>query len=46
MCPYMSINDKDIPQCEPKKQLCTMCVLGNENTYKEIKKQEKERDTD
>ena len=36
MCPYMLIKENDIPYCEPKEILCTMCVAGNMKTYNEI----------
>lgn len=44
MCPYMILTEKRIPMCERKKELCTLCVCGNANTYKEIKSKEKEKD--
>lgn len=34
MCKYMSFKNK-IPMCE-NGQMCTLCVIGNSNTYKEL----------
>jgi hypothetical protein len=28
------------PKCDYTKELCTFCVLGNQQTYKEAKKKE------
>ena len=36
MCPYMLVKENNIPYCEPKDNLCTMCVAGNMKTYNEI----------
>lgn len=37
MCPYMIMRDGDLPKCEPKNNICTMCVAGNMKIFKEIK---------
>ena len=39
MCPYMDVS-KAVPICEPRKDICTMCVCGNRKEYKEIKAKE------
>ena len=36
MCPYMRVKENELPRCEPKNTLCTMCVAGNTKTLKEI----------
>ena len=38
MCEYM-LTKNGVPYCEPKKELCSMCVLGNSKTYKQIKEE-------
>ena len=38
MCEYMMLKN-GIPCCEPKKDLCLMCVLGNSKIYKQIKEE-------
>jgi hypothetical protein len=38
MCEYQRIKDDQLPMCEYTKTLCTLCVLGNGNTYKEAEK--------
>lgn len=42
MCPYMIRNADELPVCEPREELCTFCVIGNEKTYKEIQQEESE----
>ena len=39
MCPYMIYYQGELPVCEPKKELCTMCVIGNKKTFEEIQKE-------
>ena len=39
MCEYQRINEKGTPMCEHTKNLCTLCVLGNGNIYKEAEKE-------
>lgn len=41
MCPYMIYFDGELPLCEPKKNLCTMCVNGNKKIFDEIEKEKK-----
>lgn len=36
MCPYMTYFEGKLPVCEPKKNLCTMCVVGNQKIFNEI----------
>lgn len=36
MCPYMIVKNNELPKCEPKNVLCTMCVTGNMKMFKEI----------
>lgn len=41
MCPYMIINYNEnehlqIPVCEPKNNLCTLCIYGNANIFQEL----------
>lgn len=38
MCKYQSFNEKDLPMCEYTQKPCTLCVLGNCNTYNEAEK--------
>ena len=38
MCEYAIVNDSEMPICEYTKTLCTLCVLGNGNTYNEAVK--------
>lgn len=40
MCEYAKYNEKGQLICEPKKDICWMCVLGNKNIYNEIKEEE------
>lgn len=42
MCPYAIKKDNEILICEPRNQLCTLCVFGNAKTYKEIKENKKD----
>ena len=37
MCKYMRYKEDGIPICE-NGQLCTLCVIGNQETYKELEK--------
>jgi hypothetical protein len=43
MCPYAFCNRNEDGTvdvtCEPKKERCTFCVMGNGDTYKEIEKE-------
>ena len=45
MCEFQKIfNDKNkFPICEPLNKLCTFCILGNLNNYKEIQRIENEK---
>lgn len=43
MCPYALRSEKEIMICEPRQERCTLCVMGNMKTYKEIER-EKGRD--
>lgn len=47
MCPYALLkenkNGTTTIMCEPKKEMCTLCVMGNSKTYKEIEKSERSR---
>lgn len=41
MCPHMIVtydenNHNQIPICEQKNNLCTLCICGDAKTYKEI----------
>lgn len=36
MCPYMRVEENKLPLCEPKNEICTMCVMGNMKTFEEI----------
>lgn len=40
MCQYQIFKGNDLPVCEYTKTLCTLCVLGNCNTYKEAEAHE------
>lgn len=42
MCPYMIYFKGMPPICEPKNELCTMCVAGNQKTFNEIEEEKKE----
>lgn len=39
MCEYMRFNDKNIPICSFRNELCTLCVKGNGNTYKKAREE-------
>lgn len=39
MCPYLKIDEKENMICEPKKDICLLCVLGNSKRYEEIEKE-------
>lgn len=43
MCPYMIYYQGELPVCEPKKKLCTMCVIGNQETFNEIEKMKRKK---
>ena len=46
MCPYAlfeNINGITKVTCEPKKEMCTLCVCGNAKTYKEITEERQKR---
>jgi hypothetical protein len=43
MCKYQIFNEGEMPMCEYTKTECTLCVLGNGNTYKEAEKALTER---
>lgn len=38
MCEYQRIVDNNLPICDYTKKPCTLCVLGNCNTYNEAEK--------
>ena len=38
MCDFQRVKENELPTCEYTKSLCTLCVLGNANTYKEAVK--------
>lgn len=40
MCKYAIVNEGKMPICEYTKRMCTLCVLGNGNTYKEAEEHE------
>lgn len=40
MCEFQRIKENELPICDYTKNLCTFCVLGNANTYKEATKGE------
>lgn len=40
MCQYAIFKEGEVPMCEYTKTLCTLCVLGNGNTYKEAQAHE------
>lgn len=42
MCPYAVYNEKKQMICEPKGDLCLMCVLGNSRRYNEIEEERRE----
>ena len=35
MCEYQKYKDNGLHICEPLNKLCTCCILGNWNQYKE-----------
>lgn len=39
MCEFATYNEKGQLICEPKKDLCLLCVRGNSRRYMEIKSQ-------
>lgn len=39
MCEFATYNEKGQLICEPKKDLCLLCVRGNGRRYMEIKTQ-------
>lgn len=44
MCPYAILNEKNgitTITCEPKKERCTLCVMGNRKTFLEIEKEKR-----
>lgn len=47
MCPYALLQENEngttTLMCEPKKEMCTLCVMGNHKTYKEIEEMERSR---
>lgn len=42
MCPYMIYFKGEKPVCEPKNNLCTLCILGNKKIFNEIETDKKE----
>jgi hypothetical protein len=46
MCKYVIITDNDLYICEYTNQICTLCVLGNGNTYKEAQSQDQKESED
>lgn len=39
MCEYMRFNDKNLPICSYRNELCTLCVKGNGNTYEKAREE-------
>ena len=39
MCEYAIFNDKGLPICSYRNELCTLCVMGNGNTYEKAKEE-------
>ena len=46
MCKYGILNEREILICEYTKTLCTLCVLGNGNTYKEAEEHEGKKESE
>lgn len=44
MCEYQIVEENKPPMCEYTKEPCTLCVLGNGNTYKEAEKARADND--
>ena len=40
MCKYLIVSENEMDICEYTKKPCTLCVLGNGNTYKEAQEKE------
>lgn len=40
MCRYFTFKDGHLPFCEPLNRICTLCVIGDQNQYREIKLKE------
>ena len=38
MCEFQRVKENELPMCVYTKSLCTLCVLGNGNTYNEAVK--------
>lgn len=45
MCEYQKVffDENKLPICEPLNKLCTFCILGNWNNYKEAQRIEIEK---
>ena len=41
MCEFQRVKENELPMCDYTKSPCTLCVIGNGNTYKEAVKAEK-----
>ena len=41
MCKYQQIEDGKMPVCGYTKKACTLCVLGNMNTFNEAERSSK-----
>lgn len=39
MCEYMRFNNKNLPICSFRNELCTLCVKGNADTYKKAREE-------
>ncbi len=44
MCPYAIWQKDGSIICEPKKEQCTLCVMGNHKTFNEIENAKNEVD--
>lgn len=45
MCSYQRIEENKPPICEYTKDFCTLCVLGNGNTYEEAERSKKDENS-
>ena len=46
MCEYQKYDLEDpLPICTYTQELCTLCILGNMGTYNEVRKAEKESES-
>ena len=44
MCEYATYSYNGLLMCKPKNNMCTLCVFGNQKTYKEIKNENGEKE--